>query len=57
DRWGTMIYYTNDINKGWDGTVNGGGKICPEDTYVYEINVTDGFNNTHSYIGKVTLIK
>jgi gliding motility-associated-like protein len=57
DRWGTMIYYTNDINKGWDGTVNGGSKICPTDTYVYEINVTDGFNNTHSYIGKVTLIK
>ncbi len=57
DRWGTMIYYTDDPNKGWDGTVNGSGKICPEDTYVYEISVTDNFNGTHSYIGKVTLIK
>ncbi len=57
DRWGTMIYSTNDINKGWNGAVNGGSTICPEDTYVYEINVTDSFNKTHSYIGKVTLIK
>lgn len=57
DRWGTLIYQTTDINKGWDGTVNGGSTICPIDTYVYEINVTDSFNNQHNYIGKVTLIK
>lgn len=56
DRWGTMLYSTKDINKGWDGST-GGGLILQADTYVYLINVTDNFKKTHSYMGKVTLIK
>ncbi len=43
DRWGQMIFDTNDPNEGWDGTVN--GEMVPVGTYVwravfsgYEIN-------------------
>ena len=57
DRWGMMLYYSTDMNKGWDGTVNGGTQICQEDTYVYMINVTDNLGKKHNYIGRVTLIK
>ncbi|HXB10892.1 MAG TPA: PKD domain-containing protein, partial [Bacteroidia bacterium] len=57
DRWGNLIFITEDINKGWDGRVNGGNKIAQEDTYVYKIQVTDIFQEQHSYIGAVTLIK
>ncbi len=57
DRWGTQLYHTTDIQKGWDGTVGGGSVISQEDTYVYKIFVTDAHNKQHSYIGNVTIIK
>jgi gliding motility-associated-like protein len=58
DRWGMQLYYTNDINMGWDGTVNGSGTVEQEDTYIYVINVTDCIEHKkHQYLGKVTLIK
>ena len=56
DRWGNKLFHTTDFNKGWDGTTTGGFE-CQADTYVYLINVTDNFKKTHSYMGKVTLIK
>lgn len=36
DRWGTLIFKTNDLQKGWDGTCR--GKHVPNDVYVYSIN-------------------
>ncbi len=57
DRWGTQLFHTTDITKGWDGTANGGNVISQEDTYVYKISVTDVRNKQHSYIGNVTIIK
>ncbi len=57
DRWGNQIFTTNDINRGWDGRANGGSEVALEDVYVYKIQVTDIFNQQHSYIGSVTLIK
>jgi len=43
DRWGQLLFDTNDPNEGWDGTVN--GKTVPVGTYVwravfsgYEVN-------------------
>jgi gliding motility-associated-like protein len=57
DRWGMLIYKTNDINKGWNGGVNNNSKICEEDTYVYTIHTVDTHGKKHSYIGKVTLIQ
>ena len=35
NRWGQLIYKTNDQSEGWDGTVN--GKPCQIDVYVYKI--------------------
>ncbi len=55
DRWGMKIYYTNNILKGWDGSVK--GVTAQEDTYVYKIQVTDSKNTPHSYIGSVNLLK
>jgi gliding motility-associated-like protein len=36
NRWGEMIFITNDVNEGWDGTIN--GKPCQVDVYVYKLN-------------------
>src|SRR6185312_13982023 len=58
DRWGMQLYYTEDINKGWDGTVNGSSNLVQEDTYVYMINAVDCVaHKKHQYIGKVSVVK
>ncbi|CAN5415952.1 hypothetical protein BH09BAC5_BH09BAC5_13960 [soil metagenome] len=58
DRWGNLLYYTNDINKPWDGTVQGkSGKMCQQDVYVWKAVVIDVFEKKHKFIGHVSLIK
>ncbi len=58
DRWGMLLYFTQDMNQGWDGTVNGGTNQVQEDTYVYLIVVYDcPTHKKHSYIGKVSVVK
>jgi gliding motility-associated-like protein/uncharacterized repeat protein (TIGR01451 family) len=56
DRWGNLIFYSNDINKPWDGRANYGKKIAQRDVYVYMIKVTDIKSIEHSYRGTVTLV-
>jgi gliding motility-associated-like protein len=57
DRWGMELFHSTDINKGWNGSVKNGSTVSQEDTYVYQINVTDTKGNKHAYSGKVTLLK
>ena len=37
DRWGKQLFYTTDINVGWDGKFN--GEYVKQDVYVYSIKV------------------
>ena len=57
DRWGTSIYFTKDVMKGWDGTVKSGQPIA-DAVYIYKIKVI-GANGQgkKEYVGHVTLIK
>jgi gliding motility-associated-like protein len=57
DRWGELVYETNDIDKPWDGRVNGGSEMSKSDVYVYKITVTDLKSNKHKYRGTVTLVQ
>ena len=57
DRWGNLIFFTDDINKPWDGNANHGTEIAQRDVYVYSIKVTDYNKRKHSYKGTVTLVK
>ena len=53
NRWGQLIYETNDPEKGWDGRLN--GEYVPAGAYVYYLkfeNVDDKFEK----IGSVTVI-
>lgn len=56
DRWGEEIYFFDDINKGWPGTMQNGNP-CKQDVYVYRIEVVDGHNDFHEFMGRVTLIR
>ncbi|MES2284851.1 MAG: PKD domain-containing protein [Bacteroidota bacterium] len=57
DRWGNMIFVSEDINKPWDGTANRGKEIALADVYIYSIIATDFKNRKHNYKGIVSLIK
>jgi gliding motility-associated-like protein len=37
-RWGHMVYKSNELNEGWDGTFK--GKDLPTGTYVYKIKTS-----------------
>lgn len=57
DRWGNLIYKTDDIDKPWDGKANRGNEIAQKDVYVYVVKLTDFKNRDHAYNGIVTLVK
>ncbi|MEW6468627.1 MAG: PKD domain-containing protein [Bacteroidota bacterium] len=57
DRWGELIFRTENPLEGWDGTVRGGSEIAQQDAYVYKISLRDHRNKQHVYHGTVSLIK
>lgn len=57
DRWGNLIFETNDIEKGWDGTIKNRGEIAMQDVYVWRVKIKDIFGKKHAYTGTATLVK
>ncbi|MCX7696756.1 MAG: gliding motility-associated C-terminal domain-containing protein [Bacteroidales bacterium] len=55
DRWGQMIFYSNDVSQGWDGTFR--GEKVMEDVYVLKIQYRDPSGNTKMIIEKIILIR
>ena len=56
NRWGQLVFKTNDWKKGWDGTINGAPQ--PSGVYVWFLRYTD--RNTQKKLeqkGTVTLIR
>ena len=57
DRWGNIIFNTDNTTVGWDGTVQGTGRLCQLDTYVYKITAMDPDGALKVYIGQINLIR
>lgn len=57
DRWGNFIFYSDDMNKGWDGKANNGSDIVLQDIYVWKVEIVDVLKKKHSFIGTVTILK
>ncbi|MGL4595981.1 MAG: PKD domain-containing protein [Bacteroidia bacterium] len=58
DRWGNLIFQSNDINKGWDGRANGGKDIAQIDTYVYVVSCKELYTGkAKKFRGHVNLVK
>ena len=55
NRWGQLLFTTNNIGRGWDGTF----KLTPQNagTFVWSINATDYQNKKISRKGTVILIR
>lgn len=57
NRWGHLIWETQDRSQPWDGRDMRTGEIVPEDAYVFRILGTDFKGKQHEYVGTVTVLK
>ena len=55
DRWGKILFSTNDHQEGWNGKYH--GKQVSQDVYSYKINYLTISGEQKKYIGKVMLMK
>jgi len=55
DRWGKMLFYTEDTNTGWNGKVN--GKEVEGGVYVYYLSYRNLMGKTFKLRGVVTLVR
>lgn len=56
DRWGQLVFQTNDPAAGWDGHHQQSGKLVAPNVYVYVLKVVDGNNQEYFFRGNVTVI-
>lgn len=56
DKWGNMVFYTNNINGKWDGRFK--GNLCSEEVYVYRIeSIEKGSDKKTPRTGFVSLFR
>lgn len=55
NRWGQKVFESNDLNRGWDGTLN--GEACTSDVYVYLAEGIGKKGQRISISGNVTLLR
>jgi gliding motility-associated-like protein len=55
NRWGILVFETNNIKEGWDG--NFAGKACQSDVYVYKAKAVGRKGQTTEITGNITLLR
>jgi gliding motility-associated-like protein len=56
DRWGEEIFKSTDLEKGWNGTYQKrSGDVCPNDTYIYKIQLETIYGEHKDILGHVTI--
>jgi large repetitive protein len=55
NRWGELLFESNDKNKGWDGYYR--GQLCKSDVYAFKIQVEFSDGQSLQKIGDITLIR
>lgn len=55
NRWGEKVFSTNNIDQGWDGTIN--GQPCPSGSYNWQIQLTNYEKEKISQSGTLELIR
>jgi gliding motility-associated-like protein len=55
NRWGEVVFSTNDYKEAWDGTYK--GLLCPSGTYVWVIELRDGYQEIQQrFTGSVSML-
>ena len=57
NRWGELLFESDDPSKYWDGTYLKNDKHVPEGNYVYFINIIDDYGEQFSYTGNFIMVK
>lgn len=57
DRWGELIYSSDNLHKGWNGRVKGTDTVAEEGVYIYKILITDLQGYKKYFVGHVTVIR
>ncbi len=57
DRWGNMIFKTDDLHKGWDGTIGNGKEVALIDVFIWKVNARDVLGKYYRMTGTVSLLK
>ena len=55
NRWGELIFESNDVNTSWDGFNN--GELCKSDTYVWRVTYSNKFNKRFVKHGHIKLMR
>jgi gliding motility-associated-like protein len=57
DRWGHLVFRTNDARQGWNGAVHNKGEACQPGVFVYVLRCKDNDGNSYSRQGHVSLLR
>ena len=57
NRWGEIVFETEDHTQGWNGSIDGGTHYAPNGIYTYQAVVNDFTGYPHEYNGHVTLAR
>lgn len=57
NRWGEMIFESNQPGTAWNGQKNNSGSLSPEGVYVYTLDYIGPRGGSESYRGQVTLLR
>jgi len=57
NRWGEIVFASNDINHFWDGTHGRKNKVVQEGTYTWKIEFTSSQNLDKTMVGHINLLK
>ena len=55
NRWGELMFESNDVDVGWDGYYN--GNLCPQDVYIWKVEGKFINGKTFEKTGDVTLLR
>ena len=57
NRWGEMVYFSDNIDYGWNGKESLSNDVIENGTYLYHIYVTDNNEKPWVYNGELNLMK
>ena len=56
-RWGELIFETQNLVEGWDGTYHNNENICPIGVYTYSVFIENIYGEIFEYQGQVKLLR
>jgi gliding motility-associated-like protein len=57
NRWGNVVYESNEVNMVWNGRNRNTGEPCSPGTYFYKFTITDLYGESQTHHGFVQLVR